>query len=213
MVFPFLGVLQSSWILGMRRRGNFVACFGTLGIFQCHPLQVSEVCPLCVPKLSQLELDGSGFAGMFRSEAEPSLVSGVRRGWSCLGSFPSPGSGVGASALGLGMLRTWEPSLLYGIFPALLWFPPHLSQTSSLCSTGTPRYGCYFFSFPFKINFSCWYMPVMNIWLSLGWVLLFSSFFPLLVSRELCLSSVPEMGILGCLCCPSTSLWKDTTFI
>lgn len=101
--FHFPGELQSSWILGMRRRGNFIASCGTLGIFQRRPLQVSEV---CVPPVSPL-----------CPQTVPVGVEWIGICWNVqVGAVwdPSPllGAGFGASALGLGMLRTWEPSLL-----------------------------------------------------------------------------------------------------
>lgn len=126
--------------------------------------QVSEVpVPSVSPKLGLLELNGLGFPGMCRREAELCLGLGVRRDWSCLGCkarpAPSPllGAAFGASpsAPGLGMLRIWKPFLLHGIFPAWVCFPLHFSPNLTPVAPALrwhPKVPLLFLLLPFFIN-------------------------------------------------------------
>lgn len=172
--------------------------------------QVSEVpVPSVSPKLGLLELNGLGFPGMCGREAEPCLGLGCAPARSSEGlelsgmqssscSFPSPWSSVWSQPLspGAGNAQDMETIPASRDIPCLgLFSSPFLPKPHPCCSCAplAPQGMAVISRTPLFYQFRCWQVAVMNIWLLLGWILLFSSFIPLLVSRELSLSSVPEI--------------------
>lgn len=161
-------------------------------------------CPLCVPEVGVIGVERIGIsrdvpeggrAVPWARSSEGLELSGMQSS-SC--SFPSPWSSVWSRPLspGAGNAQDMETIPASRDIPCLgLVSSPFLPKPHPCCSCAplAPQGTAVISPTPLFYQFRCWQVAVMNIWLLLGWILLFSSFIPLLVSRELTLSSVLEI--------------------